>query len=177
MSRRDLSRTINDGGRVDPTSKMYGGIGFVGNITATTIGVASTPTRIISTPAYTTILPGSFINPYWELIGVTTPTQALKYSGSHAWLTAHFGVTVATAAPNEVSVRLVRVSYDDAGAPLAPVAVMTQLISGAVAALRFPGRWTTLLEVNRLDEFYIDVANITTGANVTVASSELIITQ
>jgi hypothetical protein len=177
MSRRELSRTINDGGRIDPTSKMYGGIAFTGNTTATVIAAQNEGTRIISTPAYTTILPNDFINAYWELVGTSTPVQALKYHGSHGWLTAHFGATVSTAAANDVVIRLVRQSYAANGAALTPVAVMPQTISAAVASQKFGGRFTTLIEVNPLDEFYIDVANATTIANITVFSSDLVITQ
>jgi hypothetical protein len=185
MANHLTQATINTGGRVDSQSKMYGGMSFTGNTEATTIAQADTwypiGTGNASHTLYTEILDG---DPYWILGGDETADQYLQFarldgstpveSGPEGvWLTVHWGASITAAAAAVLSLRLVKLTNSGSA-----VGVDVQTTSVSVANFPSSSRYTTIVQVNPLDKFYIELQNNTgAAANVTVQSAEVIFTQ
>lgn len=187
MSNKPLDRTTNTGGRFDYNSKLMGGMYFSGNLSqATTVSVADTDYRIgngnASAPLYAVILPTSdfSVNPYWEITGTTSATQALKYvHGKNGVLKLDFGLSIVAGTASNYTIKLWKLPDQNVDVPPAAAVIPDgeHTIAVSVAAFRASLRISTIVPVSLNDSFYLTLANNTGATNTTVISSEIVFSQ
>lgn len=185
MSNQPLNRSVNTGGRHDPNSKIYGGIYFEGNDQPTSIPTAGEYVRIgngsVGHELYTSILPATYINPYWELTNTEDVTeQELKYiHGKNSTFTVHWGLSIiivdAESDPANFGFRLRR-----RVSPGVAVNVTSGIKRGCACLSNFIFSWrfSTILQMEMNQSFFIDITNFTnSGDEVIVFDSEIVFTQ
>lgn len=176
-----IQKTINDGGRFDGSSKMFGGIQFNGNTNATVVGGQNTWVRIGAGAAghtlFTSIQTASTL-PYWTLAGATTAAQTytIEKCKADTFLTASFGGAIQIPAGGTISnvqFRLRKTAADG----VTTTTLATADACANVLAFNVPFAWSTIVSLDKDDSLFIELQNTTAAQNVTVVSAYLILSQ
>lgn len=176
-----IQKSENLGGRFDGSSKMLGGIQYIGNTEATVVGGQNAWVRIGAGAAANTLFTSiqtATLFPYFTLAGGTTAAQTYTFEKGKAdtLLTAHFGGAIQVAGGGTVSnvqFRLRKLASD--GITLTTLA--TADVAAAVATFNFPFEKSTIVSLDKDDALFIELQNTTANQNIIVSSAWLVLTQ
>lgn len=191
MSNHQLDRSINNGGRHDPNSKMYGGMYFENNEIVMNLPTSGTYYPIgngsVNHSKYISILPDppfpGYTNPYWEISNPdsdVTLQRLLNSHGKNSTFTVHWGLSIllppGESAVSNYGIRLTRVR----GNPAVNSTVIStdQRFGLTTQEFVFPFWHSSITEVLPRDRFFIELTNLTEDdQDILVISSIIAFTQ